>query len=112
MRWFFRVIAIAAIPCGIAAFHNVYADEPALDAAARRAICGQNVTKEEYRSSTGARWGADRYCRLRLTRLARMPLLRVFVFVLNDGGPVQVDCRRSLVLVGDYACARSPTVEF
>ena len=112
MRWFFRVIAIAAIPCGIAAFHNVYADEPGLDGAARRAICGQNLTKEEFRSSTGARWGADRNCRLRLTRLARTPLRRAFMFALNDGGQVEVDCRRSLVLVGDYACARSPTVDF
>ena len=112
MRWFFRALAIAAIPCGIAAFHNVYADEPALGATARQAICGQSFTKEEYRSSTGARWRADRYCRLRLTRLARTPLRRAFVFVLNDGDQVQVDCRRSLFLVGDYACARSATVDF
>ena len=95
MRLLLRVLAIAAIPFGIAAFYSVYGEEPGLETTVRRIAC--------------AKEGA--HCRLRLARLARTPFRRAFVFV-GGAGRVQVDCRRSLVLIGDYSCARSATVDY
>ena len=95
MRILLRVLAIAAIPFGIAAFYSVYADEPGLETTVRKIAC--------------AKEGA--HCRLRLARLARTPFKRAFVFVGGDGR-VEVDCRRSMVLVGEYACVRNATVDY
>jgi hypothetical protein len=46
-----------------------------------------------------------------MARLARMPWKRAFVFT-GSAGTVEVDCRHSLWLVGDYACTRTGSVEF
>lgn len=89
MRWLLRALALVAVPCGIAAFYNVYADEPGLDAAAQRVACGERAPH----GST------------RMARQARTPFRRSYGFVVG-GKPVDVDCVRTLALVGDYACAR------
>jgi hypothetical protein len=89
MRWLLRLVAIAAIPCGIAGFYNVYDNSPKLDAAAHRAVCGER--------------GA--HCSARMTRQARTPIGRTYSFIA-DGKPVEVDCRWSLVFVGDFVCVR------
>ena len=95
MRLFLRVLALIAIPLGIAAYYSVYADEPGLETTVRKIAC--------------AKEGA--HCHLRLARLARTPFKRAFVFTGGDGR-VEVDCRRSMALVGDYTCARSATVDY
>jgi hypothetical protein len=95
MRVALRLLALLAIPIGIASFVSVYADEPGLEGRAREVACARE----------GAR------CHVRLARLARMPWKRAFVFV-GSGGTVEVDCRHTLVLVGDYACARSGQVQY
>jgi hypothetical protein len=95
VRTLLRILALMLIPIGIAAFYSVYRDEPGLDSAARRVVCG----KDEAR------------CKLRLAKLARTPFRRAFVYNGPDG-PVQVDCRRSMGLIGDYSCARAPRPDF
>ena len=95
MRVVLRILALIAIPVGIAAFVSFYADEPGLETRAREVACARE----------GGR------CHLRLARMARMPWKRAFVFT-GSPGSVEVDCRHSLWLVGDYACARSPSVEY
>ena len=95
MRVALRVLALLAIPIGIASFVSVYADEPGLEGRAREVACAKE----------GAR------CHLRLARLARMPWKRAFVFT-GGGGTVEVDCRHTLVLVGDYACTRESAAQF
>jgi hypothetical protein len=95
MRWFFRLLALLAIPVGIASFYNVYADEPALESKARAIACG----------GRGPRCGA------RMTRQARMPWKRAYVYAGGDGR-VQVDCTRVFVFFGDYTCARAPGVSY
>jgi hypothetical protein len=95
MRVVLRVLALLAIPVGIAAFVSFYADEPGLEGRAREVACGRD----------GAR------CHLRLARMARMPWKRAFVFVGSQGS-VEVDCRHALWLVGDYACTRESAVQF
>jgi hypothetical protein len=96
MRWFFRALALVAIPCGIASFYNVYAEEPALEATAHKIACG----------ARGPR------CNARMTRQARMPWKRAYVFTAAADGRVQIDCKRAFVFVGDYTCARGPTVTY
>ena len=95
MRWFFRLLALVAIPVGIASFYNVYADEPALEKTAHAAACRDR----------GAKCGA------RMTRQARMPWKRAYVYALGDGR-VQVDCTRAWLFIGDYSCARAPAVSY
>jgi hypothetical protein len=95
MRWFFRALALLAIPVGIASFYNVYADEPALESKAHAVACGPR----------GPRCGA------RMSRQARMPWKRAYVYALADGR-LQVDCTRTWLFVGDYSCARAPAVSY
>ena len=58
------------------------------------------------------RWGKEEArCKQRFSKLARTPFRRAFVFTGPDG-PVQVDCRRSMTLIGDYSCSRAPRVDF
>jgi hypothetical protein len=95
MRWLFRALALVAIPVGIASFYNVYADEPALETKAHAVACG----------SRGARCGA------RMSRQARMPWKRAYVYTGADGR-VQVDCTRAFVFFGEHTCARAATVSY
>jgi hypothetical protein len=95
MRVALRVLALLAIPIGIASVVSVYADEPGLEGRAREVACARE----------GGR------CHVRMARLARMPWKRAFVFT-GSAGTVEVDCRHSLWLVGDYACTRTGSVEF
>jgi len=99
VRVVLRILALIAIPVGIptgiAALVSFYADEPGLETRAREAACARE----------GAR------CHLRLARMARMPWKRAFVFT-GGAGSVEVDCRHSLWLVGDYACTRESAVQF
>jgi hypothetical protein len=95
MRWLPRALAIVAIPIGIASFYNVYADEPALESSAHAVACG----------ARGAR------CSARMSKQARMPWKRAYVFSGGDGR-VQVDCTRAFVFFGDWACARAPSVSY
>ena len=95
MRVVLRILALIAIPVGITALVSFYADEPGLETRAREAACARE----------GAR------CHLRLARMARMPWKRAFVFT-GGAGSVEVDCRHSLWLVGDYACTRESAVQF
>ena len=95
MRVVLRILALIAIPVGIAAVVSFYAVEPGLETRAREAACARE----------GAR------CHLRLARMARMPWKRAFVFT-GGAGSVEVDCRHSLWLVGDYACTRESAVQF
>ena len=95
MRVVLRIRARIAIPVGIAALVSFSADEPGLETRAREAACARE----------GAR------CHLRLARMARMPWKRAFVFT-GGAGSVEVDCRHSLWLVGDYACTRESAVQF
>jgi hypothetical protein len=96
VRVLLRILALVAIPVGIASFVSVYADEPGLEGRAREVACAHE----------------GGHCRLRLARMARMPWKRAFIFTGGSGGSVQVDCRHSLLLVGDYACARSASVQY
>jgi len=60
VRVVLRILALIAIPVGIAALVSFYADEPGLETRAREAACARE----------GAR------CHLRLARMARMPWKR------------------------------------
>jgi hypothetical protein len=89
MRWLLRLLALAAIPCGIAGFYNVYDNSPKLDAAAQKAACGERGPR----------------CSVRMTRQARTPIGRTYSFVA-EGKHVDVDCRWALLFVGDFVCVR------
>jgi hypothetical protein len=95
MRVLLRILSIIAIPVGIASFYSVYADEPGLDSVAQRTACAEQKGQ----------------CRLHLTKLARMPWKRAFIYS-GGGAKVQVDCTRTFVLVGDYRCARASQVQY
>jgi hypothetical protein len=96
MRGLFRILAILSIPIGIAAFYSFYSEEPGLERRARDLACQ----------------GQPSPCRLRLSRVARMPWKRAFVFASGGSAKVQVSCTRTAVLVGDHACARAASVEY
>lgn len=101
MRALLRVIALLAIPVGIAAFYSVYAEAPGLEVQAQRVVCGNEKDKDREKAR----------CKVRLAKLARTPFARSFVFTGPDG-KTQVDCRRSMGLVGDFSCARSASVTY
>jgi hypothetical protein len=96
VRLLLRIIFLAAIPVGIAAFYSVYAEVPGLEGQAQHVVCGNNDKAR---------------CKVRLAKLARTPLTRSFVFSGPDG-KTQVDCRRAMGLVGDFSCSRAPAVTY
>lgn len=95
-RSLFRILAILSIPVGIAAFYSFYSEEPGLETRARDMACH----------------GQPAPCRLKLSRVARMPWKRAFVFASGGAPRVQVSCTRIAVLVGDHTCARAAAVEY
>jgi hypothetical protein len=82
------LISFAIIALVVAGVVNVYADAGPIERMARARVCERHGPP----------------CRERLGRVLRTPFFHDLDFV--DGGrPVAVRCRRSLYLVGDYACA-------
>ena len=94
MRWFFRLLALVAIPVGIASLLNVMTDDSALDAKARATACGARGAK----------------CAARMSKQARLPWKRAYVYSGSDGG--QVDCTRAYVFFGAWSCARASSVSY
>ena len=92
MRVLSRILALAAIVCGVAAIYNVFGEQPQLEGIARRTACATR------------RASAPTVCRLGLKRLARTPFKQAYLFT-SPGGGVAVDCVRRWVLFGDYGCA-------
>ena len=94
MRGFFRLLALVAILVGIASFYNVYSDAPGLDAKAHAAACAGRGAK----------------CAARMSKQARLPWKRAYVYAGSDGG--QVDCTRAWLFFGAWSCARAAAVSY
>jgi hypothetical protein len=91
MRFFSRALPIVALACALAAAYNVFAATPEVAALARQAACAGRTGK----------------CTPRLARLARSPFAQSFSFDLGGGlRGIEVECARSWILFGSYACSR------
>jgi hypothetical protein len=81
----FGLIILAIVIAGVT---NVYADAGPIERLARARVCERHAPP----------------CRERLGRVLRTPFFHDMDF--TDGGrSVTVRCSRSLIFVGDYACA-------
>lgn len=83
-----RIISFVIIAAVIAGIVNVYADAGPIERMARARVCERHGPP----------------CRERLGRVLRTPFFHDMQFT-DAGRSVTVRCRRSLYLVGDYACA-------
>jgi hypothetical protein len=79
---------LAFVGIGVAAIYNVVSDNHDVETMAKAVACG----------SEGAA------CRPQTTRIERSPIAQSFSIVTAKRS-VDVRCVRSLILVGDYACA-------
>ena len=82
-----RIISFVIIAAVIAGIVNVYADAGPIERMARARVCERHGPP----------------CRERLGRVLRTPFFHDMQFT-DAGRSVTVRCRRSLYLVGDYAC--------
>jgi hypothetical protein len=90
------VITVLLIGATITGFINVFADNSDVIAMAQTAACGTPT------------------CAYQTTRVARNPIMQSFTFQttlterrnINQQMTVDVDCHRSLYLVGSYSCER------
>lgn len=87
-RFAVTAVLLAATALGLV---NVYGDISSALQAAERLACGQTPC-------------------VRLLRTERTPLRQQFTFQtsLSPAATRSIECRRSLVLVGDYACQLVP----
>ena len=89
-------ISVLLIGVTITGFINVFSDNAEVIAMAQTAACGKPN------------------CAYQMTRQARNPIMQSFTFQtvlterrnINQQTTVDVDCRRSLWLVGQYSCER------
>jgi hypothetical protein len=90
------VITLLLIGVTITGFINVFSDNSEVIAKAQTAACGTPT------------------CAYQMTRQARNPIMQSFTFQtvlterrnINQQMAVDVDCHRSLYLVGEYSCER------
>jgi hypothetical protein len=90
------VISVLLIGVTITGFINVFSDNAEVIAMAETAACGKPS------------------CAYQMTRQSRNPIMQSFTFQtvlterrnINQQTTVDVDCHRSLYLVGPYSCAR------
>lgn len=85
-----KLLSVAFLLATILALYNVYGDNTELLARAERLACGTRC--------------------VRLLRAQRTPIEQSFTFQtsLQPARTLDVNCRRALLLVGDYACNPSP----
>ena len=88
IRTLISVVLLVATVLGLV---NVYGDDTETQQAAQRLVCG------------------DKPC-VRLIRAERTPIARNFTFQTQVNPPRThaVECRRSLLLVGEYECQAEP----
>jgi hypothetical protein len=83
-----RIISMLIVAMVIAGLVNVYADAGPIERMARARACERHGPP----------------CKERLGSVLRTPFFHDLNFTVG-GKPVTVRCRRSFILVGDYACA-------
>jgi hypothetical protein len=84
------LLMLLVIAAAVAGAINVYADGRPVEATARRLACAGGAS-----------------CKARMTRVARTPFSQDIQFQ-ESHRTVNVRCRRSLYLVGEYSCALLP----
>lgn len=90
------LISVLLIGVTITGFINVFSDNSEVIALAETAACGKPK------------------CTYQMTRTSRNPIMQSFTFQtvlterrnINQQTTVDVDCHRSLYLVGEYSCER------
>ena len=94
-RWLQNSLGVLLIVASVLGVYNVASDNAEVEALAKEAACGGGVGKP---SQLG--------CTAQKTMMERTPFGQTFEFATNNKkqASVTVKCRRSAVLVGEYAC--------
>ncbi|MCC6216790.1 MAG: hypothetical protein IT376_18170 [Polyangiaceae bacterium] len=87
-RWVRPLVSATLIGLTALGLNNVYGDPTEVMAQAERAACG----------AAG--------CSAKVTRGERSPLGHEYDYALSGGASVTVTCRRALVLLGAWSCAK------
>lgn len=90
--WIRTTVFALAAAATIAGLINVYGDHAAVQQQAEAAACG------------GSR------CSAHITRVSRTAIGQTYEFQTDQrqASHARVECRRALLLVGDYTCVRQP----
>ena len=105
-RTIHSLIFVLCIVFSVAGAYNVMADNAEVEKLAKEIACGQDGKVEKTPPSPKDNSRAKPVeCRAQKTSMERNPIAQTFEFATTTGR-VTVRCSRSLVLFGEYACAR------
>jgi len=96
-------VFVLCVVFSVAAVVNVFADNTEVEAMAGRIAC-EGATVKPLPPSAPPGSKPSETCAMTMTKLSRTPFAQSFEFS-SRAGTRRVRCSRSLILVGDYACA-------